>query len=70
MLNSLDKTAAKVRVHLEWTDGKENRSTVGVPDNIVEVSWDALVKVIELELMWASGSLAKIAPGRFSGIIQ
>ena len=41
-------------VHVEWTDGKENWSTVGVSDNIIEASWDALVTAIKLELMWAS----------------
>ena len=54
VLNSSDETAAKVRVHVEWTDGKENWSTVGVSDNIIEASWDALVTAIKLELMWAS----------------
>ena len=54
VLNSSDETAAKVRVHVEWTDGKENWSTVGVSDNIIEASWDALVTAIKLELMWES----------------
>ena len=54
VLNSSDDTAAKVRVHVEWTDGKETWSTVGVSDNIIEASWDALVTAIKLELMWAS----------------
>ena len=48
VLNSSDETAAKLRVHLEWTDGKENWSTVGASNNIIEASWDALVAAIKL----------------------
>ena len=60
VLNTADvSTAAKVRVHVEWTDGKENWSTVGVSDNIIEASWDALVTAIKLELMWASEKFAE-----------
>ncbi len=44
-------TAAKVRVHIEWTDHRRSWSTVGVSDNVIEASWHALVDAIRLELM-------------------
>ena len=44
-------TAAKVRVHVEWSDQKRSWSTVGVSENVIEASWKALVDAIQLELM-------------------
>jgi 2-isopropylmalate synthase len=44
-------TAAKVRVHVEWSDQKRSWSTVGVSENVIEASWRALVDAIHLELM-------------------
>ena len=44
-------TAAKVRVHVEWSDHRRSWATVGVSDNVIEASWNALVDAIRLELM-------------------
>ena len=44
-------TAAKVRVLIEWSDHKRSWTTVGVSDNVIEASWQALVDAIRLELM-------------------
>lgn len=44
-------TAAKVRVLVEWSDHKRSWATVGVSDNVIEASWNALVDAIRLELM-------------------
>ena len=44
-------TAARVRVHIEWSDHRRTWSTVGVSDNVVDASWKALVDAIRLELM-------------------
>ncbi len=44
-------TAAKVRVHVEWSDHRRSWSTVGVSDNVIEASWNALADAIRLELM-------------------
>ena len=44
-------TAAKVRVLVEWSDHRRSWATVGVSDNIIEASWNALVDAIRLELM-------------------
>jgi len=40
-------TAAKVRVLIESSDGKNSWGTVGVSENIIEASWEALVDSIE-----------------------
>jgi 2-isopropylmalate synthase len=44
-------TAAKVRVLIEWTDHRRSWATVGVSDNVIEASWQAMVDAIRLELM-------------------
>jgi len=47
VLDSGKATAAKVRVHIESTDGGNVWGTVGVSTNIIEASWAALVDSIE-----------------------
>ncbi len=44
-------TAAKVRVLVEWSDHKRNWTTVGVSDDVLEASWNALVDSVRLELL-------------------
>jgi 2-isopropylmalate synthase len=44
-------TAAKVRVLIEWADHKRTWTTVGVSDDVLEASWNALVDSIRLELL-------------------
>jgi 2-isopropylmalate synthase len=44
-------TAAKVRVLIEWSDHKKTWTTVGVSDDVLEASWNALVDSIRLELL-------------------
>ena len=44
-------TAAKVRVLMEWFDSHQRWSTVGISDNVVEASWNALLDSVRLELM-------------------
>ena len=44
-------TAAKVRVLVEWSDHKTTWTTVGVSDDVLEASWNALVDSIRLELL-------------------
>ena len=50
ILDSQSGTAAKTRVMIESTDGKEIWGTVGVSDNIIEASWEALVDSVEYKL--------------------
>jgi 2-isopropylmalate synthase len=50
ILDSRSGTAAKTRVIIESTDGKDTWGTVGVHDNIIEASWEALVDSVEYKL--------------------
>jgi 2-isopropylmalate synthase len=43
-------TGARVRVLIESTDGKKRWGTVGVSNNVVEASWQALVDSVEYKL--------------------
>jgi 2-isopropylmalate synthase len=47
VLNPEKATAAKVRVFITMTDGEEDWDTVGVSENIIEASWQALVDGID-----------------------
>jgi 2-isopropylmalate synthase len=51
VLDSKKGTAAKVRVLVEWSDHQKSWSTVGVSDDVIEASWNALVDALRLELM-------------------
>ncbi len=51
ILEGKDGTAAKTRVLIESTDGKKSWGTVGVSENLVEASWEALVDSLEYSLM-------------------
>ena len=51
ILDSSGGTAAKTRVLIESSDGKEEWGTVGVSENIVEASLQALVDSIEYRLL-------------------
>ncbi len=51
VLNSELATAAKVRVFIESSDGHTSWGTMGVSDNIIEASWQALADGINYHLM-------------------
>ncbi len=51
VLDSKKGTAAKVRVLVEWSDHRKTWSTVGVSDDVIEASWNAMQDAIRLELM-------------------
>ena len=51
VVNPKEGTAAKVRVFIESSDGKDHWTTVGVSENIIEASWQALVDSIEWALL-------------------
>lgn len=44
-------TASRVRVLIESSDGEEIWRTVGVSENIIEASWEALIDSIEYKLL-------------------
>ena len=50
VLDAAGGTAAKVRVLIETSDAKETWGTVGVSEDIIEASWEALVDSIEYKL--------------------
>jgi 2-isopropylmalate synthase len=52
-LDSSDGTAARVRVLIETTDGESSWGTVGVHQNIIEASWQALSEGIMVGLLRA-----------------
>lgn len=51
VLNGNDGTAAKVRVLIESADSTSKWSTVGVSENIIEASWQAIVDSINYLLL-------------------
>ena len=51
VLDTKKGTDAKVRVLVEWSDHDKSWSTVGVSDDVIEASWNALVDALRLELM-------------------
>jgi 2-isopropylmalate synthase len=51
ILDSRTGTAAKTRVLVQSTDGKEEWGTVGLSDNIIEASLQALIESVEYRLM-------------------
>ncbi|MBI5826391.1 MAG: citramalate synthase [Deltaproteobacteria bacterium] len=50
VLAGMQGTAAKVRVLVESGDNSEKWGTVGVSDNVIEASWQALVDSLEYKL--------------------
>jgi len=50
VLDEKKGTGAVVRVLIESTDGKESWGTIGVSENIIEASWQALVDSLEYGL--------------------
>ena len=50
VLDGSEATAAKVRVLIESTDGRDVWTTVGVSEDILEASWLALVDALEYKL--------------------
>ncbi|MDI6892085.1 MAG: citramalate synthase [Actinomycetota bacterium] len=59
IINAKRGTAAVVRVLIESTDGEKTWGTVGVHENIIEASWEALVDSIEYGLMHVKEGLEK-----------
>jgi len=51
ILNEHDATAAVTRVLLDASDGTETWGTIGVHENVIEASWDALVDSLEAGML-------------------
>ena len=56
ILSSADGTAAKTRVLIESGDGESEWGTVGVSENIIQASWQALVDAIDYKLLKKEGA--------------
>ena len=56
VLQEKDGTAARVRVLIESSDGHNSWGTVGVSENIIEASWQALADSVAYGLLKASRS--------------
>jgi 2-isopropylmalate synthase len=50
ILDGENATAAKTRVHVETSDGQRSWNTVGVGENIIAATWQAIVESIEYGL--------------------
>ena len=50
VIDGSDATAAKVRVQIESRDSREIWSTIGVSENVIEASWQALVDSVQYKL--------------------
>jgi 2-isopropylmalate synthase len=50
ILDGEHATAAKTRVHVETSDGERSWNTVGVGENIIAATWEAIVESIEYGL--------------------
>ncbi|MDA0576771.1 MAG: citramalate synthase, partial [Verrucomicrobia bacterium] len=50
ILDPEEATAAKTQVIIESSDGADSWGTVGVSENIIEASWEALVDSVEYKL--------------------
>ncbi|MBI2438828.1 MAG: citramalate synthase, partial [Lentisphaerae bacterium] len=59
ILDPEEATAAKTRVIIESSDGKDVWGTVGVSGNIIEACWEALVDSVEYKLFKDERSVAK-----------
>ena len=51
VLDSKEGTGAKVRVLIESQDNHDSWTTIGVHENIIEASWEALTDSIEYKLL-------------------
>src|SRR5690606_32665313 len=50
ILNGRDGTAAVTRVLIESADHEDKWETVGVSENIIQASWEALIDAIEYKI--------------------
>jgi 2-isopropylmalate synthase len=62
LLDARSETAARVRVLICWSDHHGAWSTVGVSDNVVEASWNALLDAVRLELMRLAEETGSVPP--------
>ncbi len=64
VLNEKHGTRAKVRVLIESSDGQTSWSTVGVSENIIEASWQAINDSLNYKLYKHSQTFSGGVPSR------
>lgn len=64
VINPTDGTAAKVRVIIELRDKKDAWNTIGISENIIEASWQALADGVEYKLLKEMGKIKKGSSGK------
>lgn len=67
VIDGSDGTASKVRVQIESRDSREIWTTVGVSENIIEASWEALVDSVQYKLSKAMNGRRGKEPGMDKG---
>ncbi|HKF57948.1 MAG TPA: alpha-isopropylmalate synthase regulatory domain-containing protein, partial [Blastocatellia bacterium] len=60
VLDADKATAARVRVLIQTRDDQETWSTVGVSENILEASWQALQDAVSYKLQKAHSAAAEL----------
>lgn len=71
VISERDATAAKVRVLIESTDINNSWSTVGVSENVIEASWEALVDSISYALIGKERvNIPHVSPKERLGLIN
>ena len=63
VLSTSDGTAARVRVWIESSDGRDVWGTVGVSENVIEASWLALLDSLHYKLMRDAVAAAEVEGG-------
>jgi len=61
VVDSHDGTAAQVRVVIEWRHAHRTYGTIGVSENIIAASWQALVEGVEYALATATTTITATA---------
>ncbi len=64
MLDTAKGTGAVTRVLIDSTDGERTWTTIGVSENIIEASWEALSDSVVFGLLHGSGAGAGAAEER------
>jgi len=66
VIDGREATAARVRVNIESRDPREIWSTIGVSENVIEASWQALTDSVEYKLLKVRNGKKEEEEGVFS----
>jgi 2-isopropylmalate synthase len=57
-------------VLVEWSDHERSWSTVGVSDDVIEASWNAMLDALRLELMRLADAEAEASEEHAPGLVN